>query len=182
MTIHSITFEGDNSRTGIAVERESCRMDQTAFREFYTKTAAALRSYVSRSCGSYDLAEDIMQEAFLRFLRTAPSGMEEPAMKGYLYRTADTLLIDHWRREKRNRLWSLEMLFRKDQKPVRSDTDEMTEAFRELKPQQRSLLWLAYVEGFDHREIAAAAGVKENSVKVLLFRARKALASVLEGK
>jgi DNA-directed RNA polymerase specialized sigma24 family protein len=41
---------------------------------------------------------------------------------------------------------------------------------------------LAYVEGFDHREIADAAGVKEGSVKVLLFRARKALAAVLEEK
>jgi RNA polymerase sigma-70 factor (ECF subfamily) len=137
---------------------------------------------ISRSCGSYDLAEDIMQEAFLRFLRTAPADMEGPAMKGYLYRTADTLLIDHWRREKRSKRWSLEMIFRKEQTPDRSASDDMSEAFRVLKPQQRSLLWLAYVEGFDHREIADAAGVKEGSVKVLLFRARKALAAVLEGK
>jgi DNA-directed RNA polymerase specialized sigma24 family protein len=41
------------------------------------------------------------------------------------------------------------------------------------------LLWLAYVEGFDHREIAAAKGVAEKSVRVLLFRARKALAAIL---
>jgi RNA polymerase sigma-70 factor (ECF subfamily) len=157
-------------------------MNQAAFRDFYSKTAPALRSYISRSCGSYDLAEDIMQEAFLRFLRSAPADMEAPAMKGYLYRTADTLLIDHWRREKRTKRWSLETIFRKERTPDRSASDDMSEAFRVLKPQQRSLLWLAYVEGFDHREIAAAAGVKESSVKVLLFRARKALAAVLEGK
>jgi len=157
-------------------------MNQNAFRDFYLKAAPALRSYIARSCGSYDLAEDIMQEAFLRFLRTAPSNMEEPAMKGYLYRTADSLLIDYWRREKRKKRWSLEMIFQKEQTPSHEASDDMTEAFHELKPQQRSLLWLAYVEGFDHREIAEAAGVKENSVKVLLFRARKALAAVLEGK
>jgi RNA polymerase sigma-70 factor (ECF subfamily) len=182
MTIQSITIDEENTGQGLLAERESSRMNQTAFREFYSKTAPALRSYISRSCGSYDLAEDIMQEAFLRFLRTAPSGMEGPARKGYLYRTADSLLIDHWRREKRNKRWSLEVFFRKEQTPDRGPSEDMTEAFRELKPQQRSLLWLAYVEGFDHREIAAAAGVKENSVKVLLFRARKALAAVLEGK
>jgi DNA-directed RNA polymerase specialized sigma24 family protein len=39
---------------------------------------------------------------------------------------------------------------------------------------------LPHVEGMDHREIAAAAGLKEKSVRVLLFRARKALAAVLE--
>ena len=74
------------------------------------------------------------------------------------------------------------MLFRREPHADRSKGDDMTEAFGELKPQQRSLLWLAYVEGFDHREIADAAGVKEKSVKVLLFRARKALAGILEGK
>jgi RNA polymerase sigma-70 factor (ECF subfamily) len=182
MTIHSITIEGESSDPRLIAEGESSRMNQTAFREFYLKAAPALRSYISRNCGSYDLAEDVMQEAFLRFLRTAPPGMEEPAMKGYLYRTADSLLIDHWRREKRSKRWSLEMIFRKEQTPDRHPSDDMSEAFRELKPQQRSLLWLAYVEGFDHREIAEAAGIKEHSVKVLLFRARKALAAVLEGR
>jgi RNA polymerase sigma-70 factor (ECF subfamily) len=182
MAIESITIEEQNTSESLIEKMESSRINQTAFREFYSKTAPALRSYISRSCGSYDLAEDIMQEAFLRFLRTAPADMEGPAMKGYLYRTADTLLIDHWRREKRSKRWSLEMIFRKEQTPDRSASDDMSEAFRVLKPQQRSLLWLAYVEGFDHREIADAAGVKEGSVKVLLFRARKALAAVLEGK
>ena len=157
-------------------------MNQDNFREFYLKTAPALRGYAARCCGSKELAEDIMQEAFLRFLRTAPSDMEEQAMKGYLYRTVDSLLVDHWRRWKRNQRWSLEMLFRREPPPDHSKDHDMTEAFRGLKPQQRSLLWLAYVEGFDHREIAEAAGVKEKSVKVLLFRARKALAAILEGK
>jgi len=105
--------------------------------------------------------------------------MDELAMKGYLYRTADSLLVDHWRRSKRRQRWSLETMFRK--KPVvdRTKGKDMTDAFRELKPQQRSILWMAYVEEFNHREIAQASGVKEKSVKVLLFRARKALAAIL---
>ena len=41
------------------------------------------------------------------------------------------------------------------------------------------LLWLAYVEGFDHREIALALRVNQKSVRVLLFRARKKLAGIL---
>jgi RNA polymerase sigma factor (sigma-70 family) len=137
MAIQSIMIDRENIGQDLLEKRESSRMNQTAFREFYSKTAPALRSYVSRSCGSYDLAEDIMQEAFLRFLRTAPSDMEGPAMKGYLYRTADSLLIDHWRREKRSKRWSLEMIFRKEQTPNRGASEDMSEAFRELKPQQR---------------------------------------------
>jgi len=175
----SIAIDAENKITDLPAEKVACRMNQAEFRGFYLKMAPKLRAYICRSCGSYDLAEDIMQDAFLKFLRTAPSAMDELAMKGYLYRTADSLLVDHWRRSKRRQRWSLETMFRK--KPVvdrRKDKD-MTDAFRELKPQQRSILWMAYVEEFNHREIAQASGVKEKSVKVLLFRARKALAAIL---
>ena len=54
--------------------------------------------------------------------------------------------------------------------------------FHELNPQQQALLWLAYVEGFDHREISAILGVKSTSVRVLLIRAKKKLSSVLSKK
>jgi RNA polymerase sigma-70 factor (ECF subfamily) len=40
-------------------------------------------------------------------------------------------------------------------------------------------MWLAYVEGADHREIAAALGLRERSVRVLLHRARRKLATLL---
>ena len=56
--------------------------------------------------------------------------------------------------------------------------DEMR-MFERLKMREQTLLWMAYVEGFDHREIAAALQLKEKSVRVLLFRARKKLAGLL---
>ena len=43
----------------------------------------------------------------------------------------------------------------------------------------RVLLWLAYVEGHSHAEIAAAVGVRRNSVKMLLSRARARLRRLL---
>jgi RNA polymerase sigma-70 factor, ECF subfamily len=155
-------------------------MDQAQFRAFYQKTAPALRAYICRSCGAADLADDILQDAFLRFLRAAPAALSEPQMRSYLYRTAESLIADHWRRWKREQRWEVESLFQKEAPPNHEMGDDMTRAFRELKPEHRSLLWLAYVEGCDHREIAAARGVQEKSVRVLLFRARKALAAILE--
>jgi RNA polymerase sigma-70 factor (ECF subfamily) len=168
------------SYPSLAGRKETEAMDQAQFRAFYQQAAPALRAYICRGCGSFDLADDILQDAFLRFLRAAPAGLDEPQMRCYLYRTAESLIVDHWRRWKREQRWDVESLFHKEAPPERDMSDDMTRAFRQLKPEHRSLLWLAYVEGFDHREIAAARGVQEKSVRVLLFRARKALAAILE--
>jgi RNA polymerase sigma-70 factor (ECF subfamily) len=52
-------------------------------------------------------------------------------------------------------------------------------ALRQLKPRDRSLLWLAYGQGWSHEEIAAALGLKTSSLKALLHRARRRMAALL---
>jgi RNA polymerase sigma-70 factor (ECF subfamily) len=41
------------------------------------------------------------------------------------------------------------------------------------------LLWLAYVEGANHKEIAKSTGLRAGSIRLLLFRARRKLADML---
>jgi RNA polymerase sigma-70 factor (ECF subfamily) len=53
---------------------------------------------------------------------------------------------------------------------------------RALKPRERELLWLAYVEGMNHAEVAAATGLRVISVRMLLFRARRKAAELLAPK
>ena len=60
---------------------------------------------------------------------------------------------------------------------LRSD---MQKLFEELEPKERALLWLAHVEGAPHREVAEILGLKEKSIRVMLFRARRKFASILE--
>jgi RNA polymerase sigma-70 factor, ECF subfamily len=158
----------------------SMRVDAAAFQVFYAKTAPGLRGYLRRASGNEALADDVLQESFLRFLRAELPATEDTPLKAYLYKIASSLLVDHWRRVKRERSWSLRNFLGGE--PVtnpRGDSDALR-FFRRLKPQEQLLLWLAYVEGFEHREIAAAMGLREKSVRVLLFRARKKLAHTLE--
>ena len=157
-------------------------MDEATFHAFYRETASRLRSYIRREAGDAALADDILQETFYRFLRAELPVLEQRQMKACLYRTATSLLSDHWRRLKREQRWSLKTIFRKEAPENLDLGEDMTRMFQQLKPQERSLLWLAYVEGFDHREIATALKLKENSIRVLLFRARKKLAGILTEK
>jgi RNA polymerase sigma-70 factor (ECF subfamily) len=55
----------------------------------------------------------------------------------------------------------------------------MRAALRQMKPRERELLWLAYVEGMNHAEIAAATGLGTMSIRLLLFRARRKAAQLL---
>ncbi len=154
-------------------------MDEAAFEAFYQRTAPALGAYIRRTCGQPDLADDILQETFLKFLKAPRPAMDEASTRAYLYQTATTLIADHWRRRKREEAWSLKTIFRTKTAEPATMRGDMARLFGRLAHRERVLLWLAYVEGFEHREIAGVMGLREKSIKVLLFRARKKLAATL---
>ena len=154
-------------------------MDETAFQRFYVDTAPALRAYIYGACGNLDLANDILQESFCRVLARNPS-LDGKQMTAYLYKTATSLLTDHWRKRQREQRWQGRM---RDTHAALPDSDlkhDMMRIFQELKPRQQLLLWLAYANGWTHEEIAEQLGLKARSVRVLLFRARKKLAALLQ--
>jgi len=149
------------------------------FEAFYAQTARALRSYICRTAGSAAMADDILQESYIRLLAAPP--MAEEQRKGYLYRTATNLVADQWRAQSRHRKWW--RLAPRRQEAATHGVElasDMERLFQQIAPRERSLLWLAYVEGADHREIAAILQLKETSVKVLLFRARRKMEAILK--
>jgi RNA polymerase sigma-70 factor (ECF subfamily) len=97
----------------------------------------------------------------------------------YLFRIASNLLRDRWRRGEDESWQEIpEYGFSVD---VDAQID-IRAAMGALKPRERELLWLAYVEGMDHAEIAAATGLRAISVRMLLFRARRRAAWLLVSK
>jgi len=159
--------------TGRAPKRP---MDEAHFETFYRKTAKPVWSYIYRMTGNAATADDLMQKTFFKFLRSNPSIVDENHLRHYVFKTATNLVFDHFREMKRDRERVPDMPPSSLHDDLRHD---MMNAFAELKPQERALLWLAHVEGSSHEEIGEALGVKAKSVKVMLFRARKRLAGIL---
>lgn len=171
------------------------RLDEAAFSSLYSRASRALWSYVYRVTGNAADADDIVQEAFLRLLRAEPelgsrrpSGLrDEEDRRRYLYRVASNLVVDRWRTRKRQR---------EDERGAATDDvgtvagglqasgqdRDVAKTFAELTSRERALLWLAYVEGESHEEIAASLGLGRRSIKVLLFRARRRLRDLLKAK
>jgi RNA polymerase sigma-70 factor (ECF subfamily) len=140
----------------------------------YERTAPRLRAYLRRVAGDAALADDILQEAFIRLLRSGRPGASEGETAAFLYRVATHLVYDHWRRGKRERkaLGALEPPAAIEPPALGSDLGRI---FARLPPRDRALLWLAHVEGWTHAEVGAALGLKAISVRVMLFRARAEL-------
>jgi RNA polymerase sigma-70 factor (ECF subfamily) len=153
-------------------------MDEASFSAFYAKTSRPLWSYIRRVSGDASLADDLLQESFCRFLSARLSDMNETQMRAYLYRIATRLMHDHWRRAKRDRRYLAEESWTGESQQ-RQDSQELRHALGKLNEQERMLIWLAYAEGFAHREIAEAVGLREKSLRVLLFRARQKLSRLL---
>ena len=141
-----------SSRAAVEDDAQAPPIDEAAFQILYRRTAPGLRSYIRRICGDIDLADDIFQETFYRFLRARPPTLDDQKMKAYLYKTATSALRDHWRRANRERLWRFEWLAPEQAHRRPRERDHFRAVFRLLKPQQRALLWLAYVES-RHRSL-----------------------------
>lgn len=154
-------------------------MNEGSFQSFYAATAGPLRAYVARTLGDFGQVDDIVQETYLRLLRTADIPDDPVQVRKIAFRIASNLMVDEWRRRKRTLPHADAAPEPGAAAPDPTLRVDMTRVFGELKPQQRQMLWLSYVEGADHREIAAAIGVREGSVRVLLHRARRKLASLL---
>jgi RNA polymerase sigma-70 factor (ECF subfamily) len=144
---------------------------QAEFELFYQRTARTLHGYLCRLSGNFATADEVLQEAYIRMIN-APA-MEESHRKGYLYTTATNILRDRWRKEKREREWSELSDITGHVHQNYSLPLDMASVFERLSPQERAVLWLAHVEEMSHREIGAIVGVKEKSVRVMVFRARE---------
>jgi RNA polymerase sigma-70 factor (ECF subfamily) len=153
-------------------------LSREQFEIFYARTARALRSYICRVAANPSIADDILQESYIRLL-SAPAMLEGPR-KSYLYRTATNLITDHYRAQSRHRRWWQLTAPRAEAADTKVElSSDMERLFTQVSEQERALLWLAYVEGEGHREIAEILGLKEKSVKVLLFRARRKMETIL---
>ena len=159
-------------------------MDEETFRGFYDRTARVLRAYLSRVTGDPHVADDLMQEAYYRFLRARGDYQNEAHRRNMLFRIATNLARDGHRRATRMPADSIGddtviVDGGPDPAALAENRTDLRRAMERLRPRERELLWLAYANGSSHREIATALDLKTASVKLLLFRARRRLAALL---
>jgi RNA polymerase sigma-70 factor (ECF subfamily) len=156
-------------------------MDDEAFAGFYERSARSLWAYLARTSGDPALAEDLMQESYVRFLCATLREEGEVAARRYLFRIATNLLRDHWRRPRTTPIEDVpENFLARCGDAAQAESQMMLgPALAQMRPRDRQLLWLAHAEGYSHNEIAEVTGLGSASIRLLLFRARRKIARLL---
>jgi len=185
MSIRDMTVSDVERLDAATAAGASFAMTEEAFRTFYDRTSRSVWGYLARLTGDPSMADDLLQDTYYRFLRAGTEHESEAHRRNALFTIATNLARDAYRRRR------VLPFFVSDQFDIPSREDaagrferrtDMSRALATLRSRDRAMLWLAYVEGFSHREIAQVLGMKTASIKLLLFRARRRLAGVLRAK
>ncbi|MHC4510795.1 MAG: RNA polymerase sigma factor [Planctomycetota bacterium] len=173
--------------------------DATAFGELVRRYGDSLLGYLIRMSGSRERAEDLFQETFKRVHEKAHT-FRGPQFKGWLFKIATRVAIDGVRKANRLKVISLnqesdcggrdgeslEAVAVADnscnptEQAVRAEqTEQVRQAIQSLPTRQRATLVMAYYQQLSYREVAAALGCSEGTVKTQMYRALRTLAQRL---
>jgi RNA polymerase sigma-70 factor, ECF subfamily len=157
----------------------------------YAELRPLMFSIAYRMLGSASEAEDIVQEAFLRFHRETQGGTQVDSPKSYLSAVTTRLSIDHLRsarvrREHYYGTWLPEPLVtdtESDAARHAETADSLSMGFlvllENLTPVERAVFLLREVFAYEYDEIARVVGKGEDNCRQIAVRARK---HVQEGK
>lgn len=121
-------------------------------------------------------AEDLSQEVFIRTLRYLGQGNTIENMRAFLYKTANNLVVDFFRKPKGLSLESMQekgVPFLQEDRislQTRLEYKEITAFFETLEPPYRDVLLMRYVDELQPREIAEILGDNVDAVSVRIHR------------
>lgn len=149
-------------------------LSQVLFRRFYFKLSRRERS------------KDLVQETFTRAWVYIREGKEITNLKSFIYKVANNLIIDEYRRKK---AISLDMLTEAgmdvpsgegpDKIFLNAETEQLMKLIDKLPEKYREVIHLRYVEGFSPKKIGELVGQTENTVSVRINRGIKKLQELI---
>lgn len=167
---------------------ERCRRaERPAFRELYDTYAGRLLSLCSRYTGTRAAAEDILQDSFIKIIQSFGSFRYRGPGSLYAWMSRITVnrALDAVRQECRIQIVPIDE--GRVEESVIDDNDicavpqeELLRMIRELPPGYRTVFNMYAIDGFSHKEIGRALGIKERSSSSQYMRARAVLAEKIK--
>lgn len=185
MTDASETTATDEGQPDLEQLRLSRRVDDTALTALYEAHRGELFGFLVRMTRDREVAEELLQDAFIRLIREARAGRMPDQVRPWLYRVAANAAIS---RSRHGSVWTRlapRLLDRRepdrpDSEFLRTERDiELHRALAGLAPDARAALLLA-AQGFSGQEVAASIGRTEGATRTLMSRSRAQLRLILD--
>jgi RNA polymerase sigma-70 factor (ECF subfamily) len=164
-----------------------CRGDLSALGILFDRHHARVYALCHRLTGDASVADDLVQESFLRILKYRKGFGARAAFTTWLYRLVRNVCVDHLSAEAKVRRRA-ERVAREQQHvqerndPVESDPrlETLRSALYALSPDRREVLVLSRYEGLSYAEIAEVCGTTVGAIKVRAHRAMRELRQIFE--
>lgn len=165
------------------IEQEDSVADQQLTTEVIERLIAnqqAFLRFLEGKLGDRALAQDVLQEAFVRGLSKASTVREGDSATAWFYRVLRNAVIDHARRRsaasRKLAAFAVELEQHDTQPETQSQVCQCVARIAgTLKPEYAEAVQRIELEGMSVKDFAASAGISSNNAAVRVFRAREAL-------
>lgn len=149
--------------------------------ELYKRYSKAMFTTAMRIVKNEHLAEDVVQEAFLVAFQKLSSLKEQVSFGAWLKKIVVNKSIEVYRKENKTFEVGLSQILEskknisslEDPPPAEIDTRKLVETIGKLPENQKYILTLSLVEGYDNEEISEIIGVSEAKIKDILNKAKE---------
>ncbi len=135
--------------------------------------------FALKSVRDINTANDVVQDTFMRLWQHVQD-VDFERVKSYLFRIAHNIMIDYFRKNKRNA--DFESINKNTYSFVHEYSDikeQLEKAVNTLSQIQKTVVMLRDYEGYSYDEIGEITGLTNSQVKVYIYRARKKLKDYL---
>ncbi len=159
--------------------------DPAALAEIYDHYSLGVYRYAYRLLGDPCQAEDCVADTFSRFLQALRGGGgPQDHLQAYLYRVAHNWITDQYRRQPPPPLELDEeeadgQVEIEEAVTQRQQVDHLRAALVRLTPDQRQVIVLKFLEGWENEKVAAIIEKPVGAVKALQHRAVESLHRML---
>lgn len=157
--------------------------DARAFSELYSRYKYRIAANLLKLLKSEELAEEVLQELFVKVWDTRHLLDPERSFRAYLFRIAENMVIDYYRKASRDK--KIRDQLTASHSEIYSHIEEtiftkesallLQGAIDLLPPQRRQVFTLCKLEGHSYKEVSELLGISHSTINDHLLKANRFL-------